>query len=124
MNVPKIVVIDDDVTTCQLIETALQLEGFRSDSVTRIAADDIVALLNSHQPDGLILDFHLQNEETLKYLEIIRGDESWRKLPVLMMSGINRRQQCEQAGASGFILKPFNWQELATEVSKVIAKKE
>lgn len=123
MNVPKIIVIDDDLATSQLIATALQLEGFQSKSITRVANDDIMALLDSHQPDGLILDFHLQTEETLKYMEEIRSDATWQQLPVIMMSGINRRRQCEQAGASGFILKPFDWQELAATVNKVIEKK-
>jgi len=122
MNVPKIIVIDDDLATSQLIATALQLEGFQSESITRVANDDIMALLDSHQPDGLILDFHLQTEETLKYMEKIRNDATWHRLPVIMMSGINRRRQCEQAGASGFILKPFDWQELATTVNRIIEK--
>ena len=124
MNISKIIVIDDDAATCRLIETALQLEGFRSASVTRIVDDDIVAVLDNHQPDGLILDFHLQTEETLKYVKVIRSDETWQELPILMMSGIDRRRQCEQTGADGFILKPFNWQGLATAVSKVIAGKK
>jgi DNA-binding response OmpR family regulator len=124
MNIPKIIVIDDDLATCQLIETALQLEGYRTVSVTQIADGNIAALLNSHQPDALILDFHLQAEETLKYVALIRANKTWQKLPVLIMSGINRWRQCEEAGADGFILKPFNWQELTAEIRKVIEKND
>jgi DNA-binding response OmpR family regulator len=124
MNIPKIIVIDDDLATCQLIETALQLEGYRTVSVTQIADGNIAALLNRHQPDALILDFHLQTEETLKYVALIRANETWQMLPVLIMSGINRRRQCEEAGADGFILKPFNWQELTAEIRKIIEKND
>jgi len=124
MNIPKIIVIDDDAATCQLIETALLLEGHRAVSETQITDGDIVALLDYHQPDALIMDFHLETEETLKYVASIRANETWQKLPVLIMSGINRQRQCNQAGASGFILKPFNWQELAAAVNKVIGNND
>jgi CheY-like chemotaxis protein len=115
----KVLVIDDDVTTCHLIETILQMEGYATASMNQIDKGDILALLNQHQPDILVMDFHLGSVEGLEYLRIIRGHKQWGRLRVIMTSAIDRQQDCKNAGADRFILKPFSWQQVATAVKLV-----
>jgi CheY-like chemotaxis protein len=115
----KILVIDDDSTTCHLIETILHMEGYETASTNVIANEDIISLLNQEQPDILILDFHLGSDETLEHVATIRKGEKWSSLPVIMTSGINRQQDCRAAGASDFVLKPFNWQDMTKIVNRI-----
>jgi DNA-binding response OmpR family regulator len=121
MTSPKILVIDDDQTTCNLIETILKMEGFETAAANRVPDGDILALLNRYQANALLMDFHLAAEETLKYIGDIRASKSWQWLPILMTSAINRSQSVLQAGANGFLLKPFDWQQLTKQVKQVVA---
>jgi DNA-binding response OmpR family regulator len=75
--------------------------------------------LDDKEPDMVILDIHLGSKETLEEVRAIRVSASWRKLPVLMTSAIDRRQACLRAGANDFILKPFDWQVLLERVNKM-----
>jgi len=120
----KILVIDDDATTCGLLETILQLEDFQTASTNSVEDGDIVAILRREKPQALILDFYLGSQETLPYLQAIRADTEWQHLPIIMTSAINHRQECLDTGANDFILKPFNWQEVAKMVKSLSSDQE
>ena len=113
----KVLVIDDDLMTCSLLETILQMENYQTASVNRV--DNILALLNQEEPHILILDFHLGPKETLEQVPLIRANAQWQHLPILMTSAIDLRQACLAAGATDFILKPFNWQEMTKVINKI-----
>ncbi|MCB9076843.1 MAG: response regulator [Anaerolineaceae bacterium] len=115
----KILVIDDDPMTCTLLETVLGMENFQTVSTTHIKNKDILGLINQERPQLIILDFHLGDEETIADVKAIRADETWHTLPILMTSGIDYKQQCLNAGANSFVLKPFNWQEIVDHVNKI-----
>ena len=117
MENSKVLVIDDDPMTCNLLETILQMENFQTESVNHIDAQGIVPILDGKQPDLVIMDYHLGPVESLKYTKAIRASEKWQNLPVIMTSAIDRRQQALDAGATDFILKPFNWEELTQHIN-------
>jgi DNA-binding response OmpR family regulator len=119
MENPKLLVIDDDPMTCNLLETILQMENYRTASIMNIDSGGIIPILDDKQPDMLILDLHLGVNETTKYVITIRSDEKWRHLPILMTSAIDESRACLEAGANDFVLKPFNWQEMAQRVHKI-----
>ena len=119
MEKSKVLVIDDDPTTCNLLETVLQMENYQTTAVNSIGNGDIVSLLQGEKPQLLILDFHLDGEEALKYILSIRANSDWKELPIVITSAIDRRQDCMDAGANEFVLKPFNWQEIIDSINKV-----
>ncbi len=115
----KVLVIDDDITTCDLLETILEMEDYQTTSVYRLNKNEMVTLLDKEKPDILILDFHLGYQDTLSLITTIRQSADWQYLPVLMTSAINHRQICLTAGATDFILKPFNLQSIIEAVNKI-----
>lgn len=119
MHKPKTLIIDDDPMTCSLLETVLQMENIPTVSAQQIKNDDILALINSENPQLIILDFHLGTKETLGYVEAVRADETWHTLPILMTSGIDYREKCLEAGADDFLQKPFDWQEIIERIHKI-----
>jgi len=46
----KILIIDDDPTTCTLLKTTLEMEGYQTASVHNIENEDIIVLLNNQKP--------------------------------------------------------------------------
>jgi DNA-binding response OmpR family regulator len=117
MEKEKVLIIDDDPMTCNLLETILQMENYQTASATGFG--DILTLLDKEQPGILILDFHLGKQETLEQVPLIRTNGVWQHLSIVMTSAIDRRQDCLEAGADEFILKPFNWQEMIKIVNKI-----
>lgn len=120
MSHPRVLVVDDDSTTCTLLSTILSMENYETVSVQEVQDDTFIPLLEEHRPDVVILDFHLGAKESLKYLHGIRADEQWHALPVFITSAIDRKQASVEAGATGFILKPFNWQEVHDAVGQAL----
>ncbi|MCB0179821.1 MAG: response regulator, partial [Anaerolineae bacterium] len=99
--------------------TVLGMENFQTVSTSHIKNEDVLALLNQENPQLIILDYHLGGEETIADVKVIRADESWHTLPILMTSGIDYKQKCLDAGANGFVLKPFDWREIVDHVVKL-----
>ena len=115
----KVLVIDDDPMTCNLLETILQMEQYRTVSTNHIDNEGIIPILDKEKPHLLILDFYLGSQETLKYTIAIRASKTWQHLPILMTSAIDRSRDCLKAGATDFILKPFDWQEMTNRINKI-----
>ena len=108
----KVLVVDNDPSTCALLQTIFEMENYQTASVNEIEHKDVIALLEREQPDLLILDFHLGGLKTLNCLNSIRNHPDWQAIPILMISAEDRSQECLEAGADDFVLKPFNWQTI------------
>jgi two-component system sensor histidine kinase ChiS len=119
MKTLKVLVVDDDPMTCNLLETILQLENYQTSSIHTINDNGIIPLLEQTNPDIVILDFHLGSQETLECVVEIRGNEVWRQLPILMTSAIDHSQASLEAGANDFILKPYNWQDMTKRINNI-----
>jgi len=115
----KVLVIDDDPMTCNLLETILQMEKYQTVSANHVTNDDIVSLLDKEKPHLVIMDFYLGAKETLEYMVTVRASETWQGLPILMTSAIDRSKDCLKAGANDFIVKPFDWQEVTRRVNNI-----
>lgn len=119
MENPKVLVIDDDPMTCNLLETILQMENYQTASANHVNKNNIILLLDTEKPDLIIMDFHLGTQETLEFIVTIRASETWQRLPILMTSAIDRSKDCLKAGADDFLLKPFDWQEVTKRVKNI-----
>jgi CheY-like chemotaxis protein len=116
--VAKIVVVDDDKTFRQLLVTVLKLEGHGAISVAQPEA--IVALVRQEDPDLVLMDVHIGNRDTLGALRDLKSDEALSDIPVVMTSGSDRGQECLDAGADKFLMKPFRPSEMVATIDELI----
>ncbi len=107
---PKIVLAEDDLTMVRLLTTLLTMDGF--DVAALKPEEDVVAAVGREHPDLLILDFLLASQSGLDVLDAIRRSEGENRLRIVMISGLNVRDECYRHGADGFLLKPFMPEEL------------
>lgn len=121
MTKPKVLVIDDDFMTCNLIETVLKMEGYQTASINRVEGNDVLKVLEFERPNIILLDFHLGNQETTKYVQMIRASEHWSHLPIIMTSAIDYRRVCLKAGATDFFVKPFKWEEITERINSILS---
>jgi DNA-binding response OmpR family regulator len=117
---PKLLIVDDDPMTCRLIKLQLEMEGYPCETLSD--PERILEVIDQSAPDLALLDFHLGTQGGLDLLQVIRTCEAHKHLPVILMSATDYERECRQAGADGFILKPFNWQDIARAISDILAR--
>jgi CheY-like chemotaxis protein len=89
-----------------LLATLLELDGFEVFPTTQ--PGDLVQNLRDDQPDLVIMDVFLKNSDGIELLRKVRSTSEFKHLPVIMTSGMDVGDQCLEAGANGFILKPYS----------------
>lgn len=101
----KILVADDDKVMLGLLETLMELEG--NEVITVTTPDTIVPAARAHDVTMILMDYNLTGGNSLNALKELKSDPVLRKIPVLVASGMDHKVECINAGAEGFILKPF-----------------
>lgn len=104
-----------------LLNTLLLFEGFAVVQLERGASlDKALDQVRGEQPDLVLLDVHLRHFNGLDLVKAIRGDPQVSSTRVLMSSGMDLNYESIQAGADGFILKPYMPDELIQEINTMI----
>ena len=101
----KIMVAEDDQTMVTLLTTLLKMDGF--DVVALDADEDIPAAVERECPDVLLMDVHLSTQNGFEIIDALRSKEIGNKLSVVMISGLNLKDECLRHGADDFLQKPF-----------------
>jgi DNA-binding response OmpR family regulator len=106
----KILVIDDDVLLLRTITRILLADGH--EILTASEGERGMTLFRQHQPDMVITDIVMPNQEGLETILTLRRDET--PLKILAMSGTDAHllETARLIGADAIIEKPFRAQEL------------
>lgn len=120
---PKVMLIEDDATMNSLLSILLQLEGFE---VVQLGDEnnlgDILDALRRAEPALALIDIHLRQLSGLELLHAIRQAAELDSMRVLMSSGIDFRDECLQAGADNFVLKPYMPDDLVAMIRQLLGK--
>jgi len=120
---PKVMIIEDDNSMRFLLSTLLQLEGFQVIEDSGCGESEaIIAVMSSEHPDVIYMDVHIGNKSGVDVLKLMRKNADLNKLKVLMSSGMDLSLECTQAGADGFIMKPFMPEELIDKIKTMSMK--
>jgi len=117
----KILAVDDSASMRQMVAFTLKSAGF---DVTD-ASDGVEALkiAQSNSFDVVISDVNMPNMDGITLCKELRGLPSFKFTPILMLtteSSAEKKQAGRSAGATGWIVKPFNPDQLLATVNKVI----
>jgi CheY-like chemotaxis protein len=113
----KILLVEDDATMRMLLKTLLEIDGHQVELVID-PKQDVRRTIMEHQPNVLIMDVHLRYQNGIEILRSIHKQELPWKLYILMASGMDLRYECLQAGADGFLMKPYMPEELTRQLIK------
>jgi adenylate cyclase len=119
-----VLVVDDDPLNRRLLTATLEREGHRTTAATN--GSDALTSLREDPPDVILLDIEMPGIDGFEVLERIKGDETLRHLPVIMISGIDDTQsmiRCLQIGADDFLPKPFDAAILRARVTAGLDRK-
>jgi DNA-binding response OmpR family regulator len=112
----RIILAEDDETMVQLLSTLLRMDGFEVESVK--AEEDVAAAIERAAPDMLVLDMVLWTQNGLEVLDRIRRSLVGSRVYVIMISGLNVRDECMLHGADDFLLKPFMPEDLTSRLRR------
>lgn len=118
-----IMIVDDNPDLLPVMADLLELAGHKVATAQNI--DDAMRLVQQHNPWVAVLDYHLAKQgEGLGMLDIIRTTPDLANMRVIMMSGLDRRKECLQKGADGFLQKPFDLEDLLSEIERLGSEME
>ena len=120
----KILVVDDFSTMRRIVRNLLKELGFAN---VEEAEDGAVALQKLHEGgfDFVVTDWNMPNIDGLQLLQAIRSNPALSRLPVLMITAEAKKENiiaAAQAGANGYIVKPFTAATLAEKLQKIFDK--
>ena len=120
----KILVVDDFSTMRRIVRNLLKELGFAN---VEEAEDGAVALQKLQEGgfDFVVTDWNMPNIDGLQLLQAIRSNPALSHLPVLMITAEAKKENiiaAAQAGASGYIVKPFTAATLAEKLQKIFDK--
>jgi len=117
----KILVVDDFSTMRRIVRNLLKELGF---SNVHEAEDGVEALkkLRAETFDFVVSDWNMPNMTGIDLLREIRKDDALKHLPVLMVTAEAKKEniiEAAQAGASGYVVKPFTAITLDEKLQKI-----
>ncbi len=116
----KIIFVDDDPILREFAVVNLTTE--QATVATACDGDEALRVIEAFQPDIMLLDLEMPNMDGFEVLERLRASETWRNLPVIVVTGredVGAVDRAYQAGATSFVVKPMNWRLLSYQIRYV-----
>jgi two-component system, chemotaxis family, chemotaxis protein CheY len=117
-----ILTVDDSRTMRDMLRMALVEAGFNV-----LQAEDGVhglEVLQSSTPDVIVTDINMPKMDGFGLIEAVRKDTRYRRVPILVLtteSDMAKKMRAKEAGATGWIVKPFEPSKLIAAIRRVAA---
>ena len=118
----KVLAVDDSRTMRDMLKMALSSAGFE----VSLAEDgeDGLSVLSGMAPDVIITDINMPKLDGFGFIEGARQSDAHRGVPILVLtteSAPALKARAKAAGASGWIVKPFDKEKLISIIHRVAA---
>lgn len=120
MSGRKVLVVDDDVKTVELVKLYLNRDGYRV--LTAYDGNDALQMTRDSRPDLIVLDLMLPGMNGLDVCRILRKESD---VPIIMLTAMTTdddRLTGLNLGADDYVTKPFSPRELAARVRAVLRR--
>jgi two-component system chemotaxis response regulator CheY len=117
----KILAVDDSASMRQMVSFTLKKAGF--DVTDAKDGVDALEIAKQGEFDLVISDVNMPNMDGITLISNLRGLPQYKFTPMLMLtteSGLDKKSEGKAAGATGWIVKPFNPDQLLATINKVL----
>lgn len=117
----SILAVDDSTSMRQMVSFTLKGAGY--DVVEAVDGQDALNIAKTKKVSLVITDVNMPNMDGISLIRALRGLPDYKFTPMLMLtteSGENKKQEGKAAGATGWIVKPFNPEQLLNTIKKVL----
>jgi DNA-binding response OmpR family regulator len=118
--VPKILIIDDDVTITELLKTLMKMDGHTPTTVND--STKAVEIADSFKPDLITLDLMMPGLTGFELCELLHQDPRFAKTPIIIVSARDdpeSKERVMKAGAKDYVTKPFGADELMQKIKEL-----
>lgn len=120
----RFLVVDDFATMRRIVRNLLQDLGYKNIDEAE-DGQDALTRLRSERADFVISDWNMPNLDGLQLLCEMRKDNDLKNIPVLMVTAEAKKENiiaAAQAGANGYVVKPFTAAILEEKLNKIFEK--
>jgi two-component system chemotaxis response regulator CheY len=120
----KILIVDDSKTILQTLRFSLE-KLYYNDIEEAINGEEAIKILKKEKIDMVITDWNMPKVSGLDLLQLIKSEDEWKNIPVLMLTTEAEKEQIIKAlksGASNYIIKPFKIEQLEKKIKDVLEK--
>jgi two-component system chemotaxis response regulator CheY len=120
--VANILAVDDSASMRQMV--AFTLKGAGHNVVEAVDGVDALNKAKQQAFDCVVTDVNMPNKDGIALIKDLRALPNYKFTPLLMLtteSGMDKKQQGKDAGATGWIVKPFNPDQLLKTIQKVLS---
>ena len=118
----SIMIVDNSVTMLMLLQQVLSQAGL--ETVTAGSAEEALSALKSGvKPDMVITDLNMGGANGIQLVRDIRKLPGYQFMPVVLLSTKSqqtKRDEAKSAGATGWMVKPFQPQSLLQVVKQLV----
>jgi len=118
----RVLIVDDSASMRQLLSFTLEKAGFQV--AQGVNGKDGLTKLDKAQPNLIISDLNMPEMDGIEFIRQLRTLPPFRLTPVLMLtteSDSSKKAQGKAAGATGWIIKPFQPEQLLQVIARVLA---
>jgi CheY-like chemotaxis protein len=124
MKLSKVMVVEDDPDIRKVILMAFRFQGI-TDVVTAGSGEECLALVEGQMPDVILMDVMMPRMDGYETCRRLKANPETKSVPVVFLTAKAQqyeRQQGMQAGASGYLIKPFDPMTLCDQIRAILAE--
>ncbi len=117
----RILSVDDSASIRQMVSFTLTKEGY--EVIEAQDGRDALSKLGGSPVNMVITDLHMPVMDGIELIKSLRADPAYKFTPIVMLtteSHQDRKDQGRQAGATGWIVKPFKPDQLISVVKRLL----
>lgn len=117
----KIMSVDDSASVRQMVSFTLESAGYQV--ATAVDGQDALGKLSASTVDMVIADLNMPNMNGIDLTRALRALPQYRGVPIILLtteSQESKKAEGKAAGATGWIVKPFQQEQLLAVVRKVL----
>lgn len=117
----SILIVDDSESIREVVSFTLENEGYH----VMIGEDgkDALKFFDGRTIDLLITDLHMPEMDGIELIKEVRKLDEYKRIPILFLtteSQVAKKMEAKEAGATGWIIKPFVPAKLIAALKKVL----
>jgi two-component system alkaline phosphatase synthesis response regulator PhoP len=125
MNPKKILIVDDEPDLVETVRYPLEMEGYQV--LVAYNGEEGLNQARKDSPDLIILDLMLPKLDGYKVCRLLKFDERYKHIPILMLTAKTQEKDRllgKETGADEYMTKPFDIDQLLEKVKSYLSKTE
>jgi DNA-binding response OmpR family regulator len=119
---PKVIIVDDDRETREMLALALQLDGFEVSQVANGLR--LISTLHVDRPDVILLDVNMSWIDGFELCKAVRMNQEFRRIPVVFISARSAASDVKKgldSGADDYFTKPVEIPTLVARLRELVS---